>query len=395
MRKFLAAGALLVPAAVLAAISIAGSGAGASTPDAFLKTAGPAAQTVHQQYDVPASVTAAQAALESNWGGSKLTVNDKNYFGFKCTAANAPGPIATGCHAYPTTECTPSCHTVTAYFRVYASETDSFRDYGRLLTTSPVYAGALKSRHDADAYIKAIAPHYATDPNYASKVIATMKAHNLYALDKGKTSTPPTGSVYSLTHSGPGEWSVHGWAADPDHKTTAIQVRVLVNNRTKIVRANLNQPDVAQHKPGYGPNHGFNFTFGVPSTPERSHAEIDALDPVTHTWTRISHNWTLSGGQPVGHFESATRTGNKVTVTGWAIDPNLHGPSAVLVKIGNNSDRFLANTNRPDVGHAFPRWGNTHGYHDTFGIPTAATQVCITNLNSGPGTTGTTTCRKL
>jgi surface antigen len=208
-------------------------------------------------------------------------------------------------------------------------------------------------------------------------------------------STPPTGSVYSLTHSGPGEWSVHGWAADPDHKTTAIQVRVLVNNRTKIVRANLNQPDVAQHKPGYGPNHGFNFTFGVPSTPERSHAEIDALDPVTHTWTRISHNWTLSGGQPVGHFESATRTGNKVTVTGWAIDPNLHGPSAVLVKIGNNSDRFLANTNRPDVGHAFPRWGNTHGYHDTFGIPTAATQVCITNLNSGPGTTGTTTCRKL
>src|SRR5262249_31369259 len=154
--------------------------------------------------------------------------------------------------------------------------TDSFRDYGRLLTTSPIYAGALKYRHDADAFIKAIAPHYATDPNYAGKVIATMKAHNLYALDKGKVSTPPTGYVYSLTHTGPGTRAVHGWAADPDHKTTAIQVRVKVNNRTKIVRANLNQPDVAHNKPGYGPHHGFNFSFGVPSTPTRSTTEIDA-----------------------------------------------------------------------------------------------------------------------
>jgi hypothetical protein len=208
-------------------------------------------------------------------------------------------------------------------------------------------------------------------------------------------STPPTGSIYSLTHSGPGVWQVHGWAADPDHKTTAIQVRVKVNNRTKIVRANNNQPDVAKHKPGYGPDHGFNFSFGVPSSPIRSHAEIDALDPVTHTWTRISHTWTLSGGQPVGHFESATRHGNQVTVKGWAIDPNLHGPSAVLIKIGHNSTRLHANTNRPDIAKIFPHYGASHGYNDTFGIPHSATQVCITNLNSGPGTPGTTTCRHL
>jgi len=208
-------------------------------------------------------------------------------------------------------------------------------------------------------------------------------------------STPPTGSIYSLTHTGPGVWQVHGWAADPDHKKTAIQVRVKVNNRTKIVRANNNQPDVAKHKPGYGPNHGFNFAFGVPSSPIRSHAEIDALDPVTHTWTRISHTWTLSGGQPVGHFEKATRHGTKVTVKGWAIDPNLHGPSAVQVTIGHNSARFHANTNRPDIAKTFPHYGAQHGYNDTFGIPKGATKVCITNLNSGPGTTGTTTCRHL
>src|SRR5882757_9413430 len=218
-RSIVAAATLLIPAAALAAITIAGTGAGATTAqDKFLASAGPAAKTVHAEYDIPASVTAAQAANESGWGTSKSAVNDKNYFGIKCNSANDPGPIATGCHAYPTQECGSSgCYTVTAYFRVYASETDSFRDYGRLLTTGKPYKGALKYRHNADAFIKAIAPHYATNPNYASTIITIMKAHNLYALDKApvKRSTPPTGSIYSLTHTGPGVWQVHGWAADP------------------------------------------------------------------------------------------------------------------------------------------------------------------------------------
>jgi flagellar protein FlgJ len=154
-----------------------------SSQDQFIASSVGPAQTTNEDYDVPTSVTIAQAALESGCGASSLSTNDKNYFGFKCVSSNEPGPIAIGCHAYPTTECTPNCHTVTAFFRVYRSRTDSYRDYGRLLTTSSAYASALPFRHNPDAFIEHVAPHYATDPDYADKVKSIMSAHNLYQYD--------------------------------------------------------------------------------------------------------------------------------------------------------------------------------------------------------------------
>ncbi|GAA4697523.1 glucosaminidase domain-containing protein [Phytohabitans rumicis] len=171
--------------AVAAALTTGVQPASASLQTDYIAVAGPAAQTVMQQYDIPASVTVAQSILESNWGRSGLSANDRNYFGFKCTTATNPGPIAIGCHDYPTTECTPTCHTVHAYFRVYTSMTDSFRDYGRLLTTSSSYADALPYRHDPDRFIQEIANPYATDPDYANKVINLMRTYDLYRFNSG------------------------------------------------------------------------------------------------------------------------------------------------------------------------------------------------------------------
>src|SRR3954452_17594538 len=48
--------------------------------DDFLNLAGPAAQVVTAEFSVPAAVAIAQGILESNWGRSTLTVNDRNYF---------------------------------------------------------------------------------------------------------------------------------------------------------------------------------------------------------------------------------------------------------------------------------------------------------------------------
>lgn len=150
-------------------------------PD-YLAAAKPAALAVAAEYGIPASVAAAQSILESGWGRSKLAVEQRNFFGFKCTAAG-PGPIAVGCHEYPTTECLPECLPTVAKFRVYSSMTDSFRDYGRLLTTSTYYAHALPFAADADAFITEVAKNYATDPAYARKVIDLMAQHGLYQLD--------------------------------------------------------------------------------------------------------------------------------------------------------------------------------------------------------------------
>jgi len=153
--------------------------------ESYVDAAGPIATAIHAAYDIPASVTVAQSILESNWGRSKLSVDERNYFGFKCVTPTSPGPIAVRCARYPSTECIPSpCHPVDAYFRVYASIDDSFRDYGRLLTTSPNYAAALPARTDPDAFIRSVAKKYATDPEYANKVIRLMDLHNLRRFDR-------------------------------------------------------------------------------------------------------------------------------------------------------------------------------------------------------------------
>ncbi|KDN19777.1 glucosaminidase domain-containing protein, partial [Amycolatopsis rifamycinica] len=154
--------------------------------DDYVAAAGPAAQRVRDDFDIPASVTVAQSILESNWGRSSLSVNDRNFFGFKCTSPTNPGPFAKGCAPYPTTECVPPpCHTVNAYFRSYDSMENSFRDYGRLLTTSSTYQSALPYRHDPDAFIREVGRHYATDPDYVNKVISLMNTYNLYRFDSG------------------------------------------------------------------------------------------------------------------------------------------------------------------------------------------------------------------
>ena len=151
---------------------------------AYVGEAGPIARAIHAAYDIPASVTVAQSILESNWGRSKLSTAELNYFGFKCVTPTSPGPIALRCARYPTTECIPSpCHPVDAFFRSYASVVDSFRDYGRLLTTSSNYAAALPVRSDPDAFIRAVARKYATDPEYANKVIRLMDLYDLRSFD--------------------------------------------------------------------------------------------------------------------------------------------------------------------------------------------------------------------
>ncbi|GAA3024308.1 glucosaminidase domain-containing protein [Actinokineospora globicatena] len=148
----------------------------------YLDRAAPLARAVAAEYGIPASVTAGQSILESSWGQSRLAVNDLNYFGFKCTSAG-PGPFAVGCHDYPTTECTPDCHQVQALFRVYDSMQASFRDYGRVLSTSKNYIAALPLAHDPNAYVTEVARKYATDPLYAGKVIRIMQENDLYRLD--------------------------------------------------------------------------------------------------------------------------------------------------------------------------------------------------------------------
>ena len=158
------------------------------TPEQFIKTAVPGAQRGWREYGVPASVTIAQAILESGWGRSGLASVDGNYFGIKCQSGRY-GTLASGCHDYRTQECTKAgtCFTTTASFRTYASMTHSFRDHGSFLRVNPRYAGAFNYTTSANSFIwKVWKAGYATDPHYYTKVTTLMVQQNLYRYDTWK-----------------------------------------------------------------------------------------------------------------------------------------------------------------------------------------------------------------
>jgi flagellar protein FlgJ len=131
---------------------------------------------------VPASVTVAQAILESDWGRSALAKDANNFFGMK-----AMGTLGSdGVVWMPTSEydANGTLYQTTAAFRAYKSMADSVADHDLLLERTPRYAGAMAARSDPKQFASLIASEgYATDPNYASKLVALMDRYNLYQLD--------------------------------------------------------------------------------------------------------------------------------------------------------------------------------------------------------------------
>ena len=150
---------------------------GTAAQQAFVSTVAAAAIAAQQRYGIPAAVTIAQAIDESGWGQSELARADHNLFGIKGT-----GPA--GSHMLPTQEYENGVWvTRTAPFRVYHNIAESIADHGRLLATSQAYQHAMAERRVPDAFAAALTGVYATDPNYASNLIALMRLYNLYRYD--------------------------------------------------------------------------------------------------------------------------------------------------------------------------------------------------------------------
>ena len=152
--------------------------------EAFIDRHAPAARASQQATGVPASVTLAQAILETGWGDSALAREDHNYFGMKCFGS--PGRYAIGCRDYATFECSPigGCFDVEATFRAYDNPRDSYRDHGELLSQWPRYAAAMEHRDDPDRFARELQDAgYATDPQYADKLIGIMEKYGLYEYD--------------------------------------------------------------------------------------------------------------------------------------------------------------------------------------------------------------------
>jgi flagellum-specific peptidoglycan hydrolase FlgJ len=158
------------------------SSLGNTPQEQFIKAILPAALSSQKATGVPASVTIAQAILESFWGSSRLSTEAHNYFGIKADSKQGPAGVVW----FDTWEVIGGRNLIQhAAFRAYHNAEESFIDHGKFFIENPRYAGAMAVRNDARAFARAInAAGYATDPAYSGKLIQLMDRYNLYQFDK-------------------------------------------------------------------------------------------------------------------------------------------------------------------------------------------------------------------
>lgn len=146
----------------------------------FIAKVGAQASADMKQSGVLASLTLAQAILESNWGASALTVKANALFGIK-----ADSKWSGKTYTIATKECYDGVNfvTVNAKFRAYSSWEQSIADHAAFLTGLSRYAAVIGERSYKKACAAVHKAGYATDPGYADKLIRLIETYGLTAYD--------------------------------------------------------------------------------------------------------------------------------------------------------------------------------------------------------------------
>ncbi len=129
---------------------------------------------------IPASITLAQAIVESSWGNGSLAVEGNNYFGIKCNNNWSGATIYQEDDDYKNGKLIASC------FRKYASVEESYVDHSNFLREGARYANLFNlSSTDYKGWAKGLkAAGYATDRQYAEKLIEKIESYQLYQYDR-------------------------------------------------------------------------------------------------------------------------------------------------------------------------------------------------------------------
>jgi len=146
----------------------------------FIQRIGNAAAADMVVSGVLASLKIAQAIFESGWGTSVLAVQANALFGIKADSRWSGRVFNIQTREF-FDGVTPT--TVNANFRAYDSWEHSNADHTAFLVGSPRYAAVIGERCHIRACRAIHAAGYATDPEYADKLIRIIERHNLTDFD--------------------------------------------------------------------------------------------------------------------------------------------------------------------------------------------------------------------
>ena len=148
-------------------------------PSEFIMRLTPGAVASAKASGVLASITIAQAALESGWGESGLAKTGNNLFGIKADSLWRGQTLTMNTKEFIKGKWV----VVPALWRKYPSWQASMEDHAAFLRRNPRYKACFLCT-TGPAFAKALAQAgYATDPEYANKLVALMDKHQLQSLD--------------------------------------------------------------------------------------------------------------------------------------------------------------------------------------------------------------------
>ncbi len=162
----------------------------AETPADFVEQLLPHARIAAKKLGADANVLVAQAALETGWGKYVLADangSSHNLFNIKANSGWQGNSVAVQAVEYRDGVAIRE----QSQFKKYDSVADSFDDFVALVQNSPRYADALRSATDAQDFVQSLhQAGYATDPDYAKKVMSVYRDIVDSNAGGGSTITP-------------------------------------------------------------------------------------------------------------------------------------------------------------------------------------------------------------
>ena len=143
----------------------------------------PHAQRIQSEFHILASIILAQAILESNWGKSRLAINGKNLFGIKGSYLGESVTMRTAEY-----NAKKEKYYVDTAFKKYPSWYDSLYDLAILYQNGVSWDRNKYKKVIGETDYKMVAQFiqeagYATDPDYASKLIKIIEVNDLARYD--------------------------------------------------------------------------------------------------------------------------------------------------------------------------------------------------------------------
>lgn len=164
-----------------------------ATTDHFISSMSSPVKKVADEYKLYPSVMMAQAALESGWGTSQLSMDANNYFGIKGAYNGASVTMSTAEY-----NANGQLYYTQAAFKKYPDAAASMTDNAQLLRNGTAwnpnyYSGTWREKAATyEAAANALTGTYATAPNYGSSLINLIQTYKFYSLDGATAPVAPT-----------------------------------------------------------------------------------------------------------------------------------------------------------------------------------------------------------